>query len=210
MSLAAFPLLIEMTQRSTPAKFSTALRYVSLAVWLAVLLTGVVSYLLYPQTFTAANIAESLRRFQGEIWLVYLVMSALRGFSLLPSTPLVIAGTLLFPSQPFAVLVVSLTGILLSSSMIYFFSEYLGFSDFFERHKPELTLRIKARLEHPAGFIFIALWAFFPLVPTDLVCYLAGTTKMNCWKFILAVLVGETVLCCFYIFFSRAGLGYVR
>ena len=199
-----------MKQRSTPAKISTALRYLSLALWFGVLLTGIISYLLYPQTFTPANIAEFLRRFEGEIWLVFLVISALRGFSLLPSTPLVIAGTLLFPGQPFAVLAVSLTGILLSSSMIYFFSEYLGFSDFFEGHKPELTHRIKAKLEHPAGFLFIALWAFFPLVPTDLVCYLAGTTKMNYWKFIFAVFVGELILCGLYIFFGGAMLNYVR
>ena len=199
-----------MEKRSAPAKISTALRYISLVVWFAVLVAGIVSYLLYPQAFTAANIAEFLLKFQGEIWLVYLVMSALRGFSMLPSTPLVIAGTMLFPGQPFGVLAVSLVGILLSSSMIYFFSEYLGFSDFFEGHKPELTNRIKTKLEHPAGFIFIALWAYFPLVPTDLVCYLAGTTKMNYWKFILAVLVGETILCCFYVFFGGAMLDYVR
>ncbi len=199
-----------MKQRSTPAKISTALRYISLAMWLGTLLTGVVSYLVYPQAFTPANIADFLLRFQGEIWLVYLVMSAFRGFSLLPSTPLVIAGTLLFPSQPISVLCVSIAGIMLSSSMIYFFSEYLGFSDFFEQHKPKFTHRIKARLEHPLGFLFIALWAFFPLVPTDLVCYLAGTTKMNYWKFIIAVFAGEMVLCSFYIFFGGAMLDYVR
>ena len=181
-----------------------------LAVWLAAILAGVGSYLIYPQTFTAENIAAFLLRFRGEIWLIYLVMSAMRGFSLLPSTPLVIALTLLFPAQPFAVLAVSMTGILLSSSMIYFFSEYLGFSDFFESHKPELTHKIKAKLEHPLGFVFVALWAFFPLVPTDLVCYLAGTTKMDYWKFIAAVLVGELILCSFYIFFGGAVMNYVR
>jgi hypothetical protein len=60
---------------------------------------------------------------------------------------------------------VSMTGILLSSSMIYFFSDLLGFSDFFERRKPEMIQRIKARLEHPLGIAFVAAWAFFPLVP---------------------------------------------
>ena len=199
-----------MEKRSAPAKISTALRYISLVVWFAVLVAGIVSYLLYPQAFTAANIADFLLRFQGEIWLVYLAMSAFRGFSLLPSTPLVIAGTMLFPGQPFAVLAVSLTGIWLSSSMIYFFSDYLGFSDFFEGHKPELTHRIKAKLEHPAGFVFVALWAFFPLVPTDLVCYLAGTTKMNYRVFIAAVMMGELILCTFYIFFGGAVLNIVR
>ncbi len=189
---------------------SSAVRHICLAVWLGVIVTGVGSYLLYPQVFTAENVADFLRRFEGEIWLIYLVMSALRGFSLLPSTPLVIAGTLLFPDQPFAVLAVSIVGILSSSTMIYFFSEFLGFNEFFENHKPELTHKLKAKLEHPLGFLFIALWAFFPLVPTDLVCYLAGTTKMNYWKFIAAVMAGELILCSIYIFFGGALLNFVR
>jgi len=189
---------------------SAAVRYICLAVWLGAVIAGVGSYLLYPHLFTAENIADFLRRFGGEIWLIYLAMSALRGFSLLPSTPLVIAGTLLFPDQPFAVLAVSIVGILLSSTMIYYFSEYLGFSEYFESHKPDLTYKIKAKLEHPLGFLFVALWAFFPLVPTDLVCYLAGTTKMKYWKFIAAVMVGELILCSIYIFFGGALLNFVR
>lgn len=206
----AFSLATQVKNRPSLAKISSVLRMVCLAVWLMAILAGVGSYLMYPQAFTAENIAAFLLRFQGEIWLVYLAMSTLRGFSLLPSTPLVIAGTLLFPGQSLAVLSVSIVGILLSSSMIYAFSEYLGFSDFFENHKPELTHRIRARLERPTGCLFVAVWAFFPLVPTDLVCYLAGTTRMNYWKFIAAVWAGEMILCSFYIFFGGAMLNYVR
>lgn len=189
---------------------SAAVRYICLAIWLGAIVAGVSSYLLYPHLFTAENIAEFLKRFEGEIWLIYLVMSALRGFSLLPSTPLVIAGTLLFPEQPLAVLAVSITGILLSSSMIYFFSEFLGFNEYFENHKPELTHKLKAKLEHPLGSLFVALWAFFPFVPTDLVCYLAGTTKMNFWKFIAAIFAGELVLCTCYVFFGGSLLKFLR
>jgi uncharacterized membrane protein YdjX (TVP38/TMEM64 family) len=196
--------------KSGLAKTSSVLRIICIGIWLAAVVGGIGSFVLYPHAFTAENIAAFLHRFQGEIWLVYLAMSALRGFTLLPSTPLVIAGTLLFPDQPFAVLIVSIAGILISSSMIYFFSEYLGFNDFFESRKPELTHKIKAKLEHPLGFLFVALWAFFPLVPTDLVCYVAGTTRMNYWKFIAAVLVGELVLCIIYIFFGGSVLKYVR
>lgn len=187
-----------------------AVRYLCLAIWVSVIIGGVGSYLVYPHAFTAENIAAFLLRFEGAVWFVYLAMSGLRGFSLLPSTPLIIAGTLLFPAQPVTVFAVSMAGILISSSMIYFFSDFLGFSDYFESHKPELTHKLKARLEHPLGFIFVALWAFFPLVPTDLVCYLAGTTKMRYLEFIAAVLVGEAILCSIYIFFGGAMLGYVR
>lgn len=179
-------------------------------IWIGTVAAGAISYLAAPQLFTAENIAAFLLRFQGVIWLIYIAFSALRGMTLLPSTPLVIAGTLLFPSQPFMVLSVSLIGILLSSSMIYFFSEYFGFNEYFENHKPKTTHKVKARLERPTGFLFVSVWAFFPLVPTDLVCYLAGTTKMNYAKFIAAVLAGELILCSFYIFFGGAVLNYVR
>lgn len=179
------------------------LRIVCIALWLLVIVTAIGTFILYPQFFTAGQIAAFLFQFQNEIWIVYLGMSVIRGFTLLPSTPLVIAGTLLFPAQPFAVLVVSMTGILLSSAMIYYFSDFLGFSEYFEKHKPDLTHKIKARLEGSAGMAFVALWAFFPLVPTDLVCYVAGTTKMNFVKFIAAIFVGELILCVMYIFSVR-------
>lgn len=168
------------------------------------------SYVYDPSKFSAENIAEFLRRFSGLIWVIYLAFSIVRGITLLPSTPLVIAGTLLFPDQPFAVLIVSMTGIMLSSTMIYFFSEFLGFSEYFEDHNPELSHRIKAKLEHPLGFLFVSAWAFFPLVPTDLVCYLAGTTKMRYWEFFAAVFVGELILCICYIFFGGSLLKFVR
>ena len=189
---------------------SRIVRTIVLVLWAAVVLVCIGTYIYDPSRFTAENIAEFLGRFSGVIWLIYLGFSIVRGITLLPSTPLVLAGTLLFPEQPFAVLVVSMTGILLSSTMIYFFSEYLGFNEYFEGHKPEPTHKIKAKLEHPLGFLFVAGWAFFPLVPTDLVCYLAGTTKMNYWKFIAAVFVGELILCICYIFFGGSLLKFVR
>jgi len=186
------------------ARIGPVLKRLGQILWIGTIAAGVISYIAVPQLFTGENIAAFLLRFQSIIWLIYIAFSVFRGLTLLPSTPLVIAGTLLFPQQSFLVLIVSIIGILLSSSMIYFFSEYLGFSDYFENHKPRLTHKIKARLEHPSGFAFVALWAFFPLVPTDLVCYLAGTTKMNYVEFIIAVFVGELVLCSFYIYFGGA------
>ena len=192
------------------SKTSAILRKIFLALWLAIVVAGVGSYLYAPHAFTAENIAAFMLRFEGLIWVAYFLFSTLRGFTLLPSTPLVIAGPILFPDQPFAVLGVSMVGILLSSTMIYYFSEFLGFDDYFENHKPELSQRIRVKLEHPLGFLFVAGWAFFPLVPTDLVCYLAGTTRMKFWKFILAVGVGEMILCTCYIFFGGSLLKYVR
>src|SRR5690348_5724248 len=130
------------------SRFSLVLRRIFLVLWVGVIAACLITYLAAPHLFTAENIATFMSRLQGVIWLVYLGISILRGFTLLPSTPLVLAGTLLFPDDRILVLIVSLVGIALSSSMIYFFSEQLGFHEYFESHKPELTRRIKARLEH--------------------------------------------------------------
>lgn len=175
-------------------------RKIILGLWAVIIIACLASYFADPASFSAVNIAAFIERFGTAIWLVYLVFSILRGFTLLPSTPLVIAGSMLFPYKPWSVLAVSMSGILMSSAMIYYLSEFLGFSDYFERHSPDVVHRIKARLEHPLGFLFVAAWAFFPFVPTDLVCYAAGTTKMAFPRFITAIGVGECILCSFYIF----------
>lgn len=180
--------------------FGRVLRISLILIWAAVILLAAVFYLSEPRRLNALEIALFIKTFETEIWLVYLAMSALRGFTLLPSTPLVLAGTLLYPDQPWLVLTISMTGILTSSSLIYFFSDALGFSRYFEQKKPETVAAVRRRLEQPAGLAFVALWAFFPLVPTDAVCYAAGTSRMHFGKFILAVIAGELVLCSIYIF----------
>src|SRR5262249_5652013 len=153
------------------------------------------------------NIAAFINTFQTEIWLIYFGMSVLRGFTLLPSTPFVLAGTFLYPDKPGLVLITAMTGILVSSSLIYFGSEVLGFSEYFELKKPGAVDRIRHRLEQPFGIVFVGLWAFFPLVPTDAVCYVAGTIRMHFVKFISAVFVGELILCSIYVF---SGGAFVR
>jgi uncharacterized membrane protein YdjX (TVP38/TMEM64 family) len=189
------------------ARLAAIGRYVRLLLigfWALTIFAAVTYFFTHPHEFSAANIAAVIHSFETEIWLIYLVMSAVRGFTLLPSTPLVLAGTLLYPDQPWLVLSISMAGILISSSLIYFCSEALGFADYFESKKPTAVARIRRRLEHPTGLAFIALWAFFPLVPTDAVCYVAGSTKLHFPKFILAVFVGEFVLCSFYVFAAGA------
>ncbi len=179
---------------------SRFVRLILLTVWATIIITAVAFYFADPSKFTATNIAGFINSFGNEIWLIYFAMSVLRGFTLLPSTPLVLAGTFLYPNQPWLVLATALTGIIISSALIYFGSETLGFADYFETKKPNTVHRIKHRLEQPAGLIFVGFWAFFPLVPTDAVCYVAGMTKMNFPRFILAVFIGEVIICSIYVF----------
>lgn len=188
-------------------KLSSVIRRLLTLIWAAVIVAALGFFLSNPAAFSAENVASFLRQNSASLWSAYIIISALRGLTLLPSTPLVIAGTLLFPAEPLTVFAVSIFGIGLSSTMIYFFSEALGFDDFFERRKPELVHTIQRRMETPWGLIFVAAWAFFPFAPTDAVCYVAGIVRTTYWKFILAILFGESILCGIYIWAGNSLLG---
>jgi uncharacterized membrane protein YdjX (TVP38/TMEM64 family) len=171
-----------------------------IAVWALLILSGLVLYFVRPGLFAPDSIADLLTKFQDEALAIFLALSVVRGLTLLPATPLVIAGTLAFPAAPWTVLAISIVGIIASSSLIYWFSETLGIAAHFEERKPTAVAKIRRRLEHPSGVAFVFLWAFFPLVPTDAVCYVAGSTRMHFAKFIAAIAGGELILCSLYIF----------
>jgi uncharacterized membrane protein YdjX (TVP38/TMEM64 family) len=75
----------------------------------------------------------------------------------------------------------------------------------FESRYPEETRKVKGALKRKELPI-IAGWSFFPVVPTDLIIYVASTLKIPLWKCLLGVLIGEGTLNAFYIF--SAGLAF--
>ena len=93
----------------------------------------------------------------------------------------------------------SLIGILGSSLLIYYFSDKLGFSSFFESESKNIKL-IKEKLASKHGFYYILFWSFFPIVPTDIICYVSGALRIKLPVFISALLIGELILCSVYIF----------
>ena len=55
-------------------------------------------------------------------------------------------------------------------------------------------------MQHKNSFWFVAGWSFFPLVPTDAVCYVAGVAKMSLRKMLTALLLGELPFVIMYVF----------
>jgi uncharacterized membrane protein YdjX (TVP38/TMEM64 family) len=176
-------------------------------LWGAIILSALTALWLRPEWFTAEQVAAFLSRYPQWIWGGYIALSSLRGLSLLPSTPFVLAGTLLFPTQPLEVLVVSVACILVSSAMIYALSPVWQL----ERHfKPTVLARISERLNRPSGSAFVFLWSFFPAVPTDAICYVAGTLRLRLLPFLLALGLGELILCSVYVYAGGSLLATVK
>ncbi len=105
--------------------------------WLLFLMGCIGYYVSHTNEFTPRHISEFISKFEGHLLLAYFMISFLRGFTLIPSTPFVIAGVLLFPENKIIVLLISLGGILFSATLLYYLSEFLGFDSYFEKIAPE-------------------------------------------------------------------------
>lgn len=178
------------------------LRQVVLGLWIIGMVAGIGYYVAHRAELTPTQLAGFFREHQPWFLLLYLTFLVIRAFVLLPATPLIIAGSLLMPSQPWLVLAITLCGIALSSTLIYYFSDWLGFRVHFERAAPKQIARVDRWLKHPLGVFIVAGCAVLVVVPTDLVCYVAGTVRMPFKRFLGALMVGETILCSAYIFGS--------
>jgi uncharacterized membrane protein YdjX (TVP38/TMEM64 family) len=134
---------------------------------------------------------------------LYLLLGCLRGFTLIPATSLVLVGLLFFPPGPLFVL--TLAGILASSASIYYFAEALHLEDLLQQKHARHFDRVRALLNR-YGLPMIAVWAFFPLAPTDLICYLAGVLRIRVWICLIGVAIGEGSICAIYIFLFQGAL----
>lgn len=167
-----------------------------MAVWLILIAAVLIKY-----RITASEIAAFIKEYKSEAIIVYLVLSSIRGLFFLPSTPFVFAGILIFPTSNLMVLALSLTGIIISASLIYLLAEYLDIAKLFPAKDREKKINnLREKLTSKKGVLFIALWAFLPFAPTDLVSYVAGTVRMKYFRFILATIAGEAIVCIIYVY----------
>jgi len=182
------------------------IRYLRLSSWLLLLSVG-----LYLYFFRADFIRGGLRDAVSTSVLlgygIYLFLGSIRGFTLIPSTHLVLLGIPFF--RPVPLFILTIVGILISSASIYYFAESLHLDELFEgRHKDRVE-KVKGVMQRNQMPIIIG-WSFFPLAPTDLICYVCGVLKVNFLRFTVGVLLGEGTICAIYIFLGDHLLEFLR
>jgi len=185
---------------------SIVVRRILIGIWVLVVCTAL--YLYFFKKSAVQGRLESvfaLSLFIG--YSAYLIMGCLRGLTLIPATYLVFAGIPFF--SPIPLFILTLAGILVSSALIYFFAESLRVYEFFARKHEEKVARIRNLVEKHELPIVIG-WSFFPFAPTDLICYVCGTMKVNFKKCMLGVLIGEGAICAIYIFLGDSILRLIH
>jgi uncharacterized membrane protein YdjX (TVP38/TMEM64 family) len=178
-------------------------------LWVASVLAALVYVLIYPELLSTEFLVNLITRFENQLLLAFFLISILRGLFLIPSTPFVLTGILLFPAMPWIVLVISMIGILLTATGLYYFADMLGFSEKLDKKFPEKMKIWHKRLNSPKATLIVLAWSFFPLVPTDLICYVAGIVKMPFKYLMLGVFVGEAILVSFYVFVGQGIFQYL-
>lgn len=171
--------------------------------WIVLILIAVTLFLIYPNSFTAESLKTILNDNSSLILLAFIVLSCIRALFFLPSTLFVLMGTVLYPDEPVFVLIVSMIGILIGASLVYKAASILTPEQLFSGKNLTRMEGVRSKMEK-YGFSIVLLWSFFPAVPTDLICYVAGTIKMSFWKFILAVFLGEIILVSIYIWSGKS------
>jgi uncharacterized membrane protein YdjX (TVP38/TMEM64 family) len=142
-------------------------------------------------------LARALAWGPAALYGAYIALGAVRGFTLVPSTTLVLAAVPFLPPGP--LLVCTLIGIMISSASIYYFSAALKIDERVAKKHPEKIARLTTLVNRYEMPIIIG-WSFFPLVPTDLICYVCGVLRVRFWKFLIGVTIGEGAICAIYIY----------
>ena len=175
------------------------IRLIALVVWAASVAALSALYVLRPDLLEPERVAAALRGSGQPVLLGYVALNVVRAFTLVPATVLVVAGTLLFPDRPWFVTGSALGGAVASALLIYYFFDFLGLGDLFERRHAARVRRLEAQMARRGGFWLVAGWSAFPFTPTDVICYVAGTLRMPVARFAAAVALGKLPIVVFYV-----------
>jgi len=169
-------------------------------LWLAIAGISLSLLLISPDTISQESISQFLGSLGTMALLVYIGLSLARSLLMIPSTPIILAGAVSFPEQLLIVFLISLVGIVVGGILVYSFPSFGDYGSYLESKYPDKIRFLKEKMHGPYSFWIVMGWSIFPLVPTDVICYVAGLVKMNFKKMLTALVIGELPLIVLYIY----------
>ncbi|MEM7103461.1 MAG: VTT domain-containing protein [Bacteroidota bacterium] len=178
-------------------------------LWIGTIVFLAIYLIVFPSTLSAENLEYFLSKFGTSLLVSYIAVSFIRGFLMIPSSPFVLAGGILLPQSPMLIIIISLAGIMFSATLIYYFSDSIGLNEALQKKYPKLINPVMEKLSKPKAIWLVIFWSMFPLVPTDLICYIAGVVKMPFSRMMLGLFIGELPLVMAYVYLGKSILTWI-
>lgn len=168
-------------------------------IWLVIAGTCLVLLMIFPDALTRDSVSDFLNGLGTMALIAYILLSLSRALLMLPCTPFVLAGGVTFPDWPLLVMAISYAGIVAGAYLVYSFPAFGSYDEYLEKKYPEKIKLLEEKLHGRHSFWIIAGWSFFPLVPTDVICYVSGIVRLQFRKMVTAVVIGEIPLVTIYV-----------
>ena len=179
-----------------PPLESSAARHAIVALWALAAASALYLYF-FQREGIRSELEGALSTSTVVAAVIYVVLGSLRAFTMVPATFLLLVAMPFF--SPALLLLLTLPGIAISSSICYFFAEVLHMDEPFERRYPRQIATLKRVLRTHTLAITIG-WSFMLFLPTDLLCYVSGTLRTNFAKFLIGILIGEGAVYAIYVY----------
>jgi len=166
--------------------------------WFLAVLFCTVFLILQPQWLNPDFLKEILSSYQTNIVFVYCSILLIRIFFFIPPTPLLFLGFALFPTSKIMVALIVLMSNCISATFYYYFAGTMGWNAYFQRKFPSQMQKLEAQLVGKKSLFLMSFWCFFPLIPTDLVCYVAAVVGLKYSTVISGVLIGQIPMLILY------------
>ena len=162
-----------------------------LLLWLCLVASAIVAMHQVSGAYTLNDVREALDSYYVSILLGYAALICIRGLLFIPTLPfIVLMANALEPKLMFAV---TLAASCASAYLVCFTVDHLEIQRFLDK-LPQKSLHRGQRAIQSFGVAAVAGWAFFPLVFTEIIVYLARLSDMSRRQIVAAVAVGEGLM----------------
>lgn len=167
------------------------LRVIKLSVWLTVIVLAIVGMRWLTNTYSISDLHTAVEEYHWYILLGYALLICVRGLLFIPTMPVILM--MASAIDPWLMFIVSLGASCCSAYLVCLAVDYLDIQKKLDA-LPSKTLHRAQHWVNDAGTAAVTGWAFFPLVFTEIIVYLARLSGLKRKQIVLGVAVGEGLL----------------
>lgn len=172
---------------------------IALSLWIGLILATIVFFVARPDLLDGENMKTFIQNNGSSLKSFFAILCFIRCFTLIPATPFIVSGILLFPDDLWYVFRVCMITVLFAATLHFYFSHLLGFDKILTKKFSKSFEKAKTFMQKN-GALYTFLWSIAPFLPSELIYYVAGLSNMRYTHFIGAIILGEFVILYAYIF----------